>query len=87
MAEFFRDEWPTSAETWLPAPAPWSLFRNAAVADTYERVLQEAEAAGDRDEQIQAARDAGTAASLPRRSNASCARRRCWTAPAAIAAC
>ena len=59
LEEFFHDEWPTSAETWLPAPKPWSLFRNPAVADTYERVLREAEAAsGDRDEQIQAARDA-----------------------------
>ena len=59
MAEFFRDEWTTSAGTWLPAPEPWSIFRNQAVADTYERVLREAEAAsGDRDEQIQAARDA-----------------------------
>jgi gamma-glutamyltranspeptidase/glutathione hydrolase len=57
LEAFFRDEWPTSAETWLPAPEPWSLFRNSAVADTYERVLGEAEAAsGDRDEQIQAAR-------------------------------
>ena len=56
---FFRAEWPTSAETWLPAPAPWSLFHNPKLADTYERVLREAEAASrDRDAQIQAARDA-----------------------------
>jgi gamma-glutamyltranspeptidase/glutathione hydrolase len=59
LAEFFRREWPTSAETWLPAPAPWSLFRNPVLADTYARVLEEAEAAAaDRDGQIQAARDA-----------------------------
>ena len=59
LAEFFRREWPTSAETWLPAPAPWSLFRNRVLADTYARVLEEAEAAAsDRDGQIQAARDA-----------------------------
>ena len=55
----FRADWPTSAETWLPAPAAWSLFRRPALADTYTRVLEEAEAAtADRDGQIQAARDA-----------------------------
>jgi gamma-glutamyltranspeptidase / glutathione hydrolase len=59
LESFFRGEWPTSAATWLPAPAPWSLFRNPVLADTYTRVLEEAEAASsDRDEQIQAARDA-----------------------------
>ena len=58
LESFFRAEWPTSAETWLPAPAPWSLFRRPALADTYTRVLEEAEAsAPDRDGQIQAARD------------------------------
>ncbi len=41
----FRADWPTSAETWLPAPAAWSLFRRPALADTYTRVLEEAEAA------------------------------------------
>jgi len=59
LEPFFRAEWPTSAETWLPAPAPWSRFRNRALADTYTRVLEEAESASsDRDGQIQAARDA-----------------------------
>jgi gamma-glutamyltranspeptidase / glutathione hydrolase len=59
LESFFRSEWPTSAETWLPAPAPWSLFRNPVLAETYARVLEEAEAASfDRDAQIQAARDA-----------------------------
>jgi gamma-glutamyltranspeptidase/glutathione hydrolase len=59
LERFFRTEWPTSAETWLPAPAPWSLFRNPKLADTYTRVLEEAEAASsDRDVQIQAARGA-----------------------------
>jgi gamma-glutamyltranspeptidase / glutathione hydrolase len=59
LEPFFREEWPTSAETWLPAPQPWSLIRNPPVADTYERLLGEAEAASsERDAQIQAARDA-----------------------------
>jgi len=60
MADFFREHWPTSAETWLPggaAPAPGSMFRNPALAATYARVLAEAEAAGpDRVAQIEAAR-------------------------------
>jgi gamma-glutamyltranspeptidase/glutathione hydrolase len=59
LEPLFRGEWPTSAETWLPVPEPWSLMRNPAVADTYERLLKEAEAAsGERNAQIQAARDA-----------------------------
>src|SRR5688500_1989782 len=54
----FRTDWPTSVEVWLPAPAAWSLFRRPALADTYVRLLEEAEAAtADRDGQIQAARD------------------------------
>jgi len=59
LEALFRADWPTSAETWLPAPAPWSLFHRPALADTYTRILGEAEAAThDRDGQIQAARDA-----------------------------
>jgi gamma-glutamyltranspeptidase/glutathione hydrolase len=58
LEQFFRAEWPTSAEAWLPTPAPWSLLRRPALADTYARVLEEAEAASaDRDGQIQAARE------------------------------
>jgi gamma-glutamyltranspeptidase/glutathione hydrolase len=59
LEAFFRDEWPSSAEVWLPVPEPWSLFRNPALADTYGRIVREAEAASnDRDEQIEAARRA-----------------------------
>ena len=59
IEQLFREHWPTSAETWLPAPAPWSLFHRPALAETFARVLAEAEAgSGDRDGQIQAARDA-----------------------------
>ncbi len=59
LEEFFRTEWPTSAETWLPVPDPWSLFRRPVLAETYTRVLAQAEASSaDRDGQIQAARDA-----------------------------
>jgi gamma-glutamyltranspeptidase / glutathione hydrolase len=60
VAELFRDHWPSSAEVYLPrgqVPAPGSLFANPALAATYRRILDEAEAASsDRDEQIEAAR-------------------------------
>jgi gamma-glutamyltranspeptidase / glutathione hydrolase len=60
VADLFRDYWPGSAEVYLPGgtvPAPGSRFANPRLAATYQRVLDEAEAAGsDRDEQIEAAR-------------------------------
>ena len=60
VAELFRDHWPSSAEVYLPGghlPAPGALFANPALAVTYQRILDEAEAAShDRDEQIEAAR-------------------------------
>jgi gamma-glutamyltranspeptidase/glutathione hydrolase len=60
VAELFRDYWPSSAEVYLPGghpPPPGSLFANPALAATYQRILDEAEAASpDRDEQIEAAR-------------------------------
>jgi gamma-glutamyltranspeptidase / glutathione hydrolase len=62
VAELFRDHWPSSAEVYLPGgavPAPGTLFANPALAATYQRILDEAEAASvDRDEQIEAARRA-----------------------------
>ncbi|MEW9920105.1 gamma-glutamyltransferase family protein [Marimonas sp. MJW-29] len=61
LADFFRDEWPTSYATWLPgghAPMADALFRNPALADTWERLLTEAEAAKGREAQIEAARRA-----------------------------
>ena len=62
VAELFRDDWPSSAEVYLPdghVPAPGTLFANPALAATYQRILDEAEAASrDRDEQIEAARRA-----------------------------
>lgn len=62
LADFFQDEWPTSAALWLDggrAPAPGSLRPNAEWAATLERLLGEAEAAGgDREGQIEAARHA-----------------------------
>src|SRR5919108_3846159 len=62
VAELFSEHWPSSAEVYLPGgqvPAPGSRFANPALAATYQRILDEAEAAGqDRDAQIEAARRA-----------------------------
>lgn len=60
LAPFFEREWPTSHATWLPGgavPAGQSLFRNPVLAETWERLLAEAERVGDRAAQIEAARD------------------------------
>jgi gamma-glutamyltranspeptidase/glutathione hydrolase len=58
----FRDEWPSSARVYLKSdgvPPPGTLFTNPDLARTYRRIVDEAEAkTTDRDEQIQAARDA-----------------------------
>jgi gamma-glutamyltranspeptidase / glutathione hydrolase len=60
VADLFREHWHSSAEVYLPGgniPAPGSLFANPKLAETYTRILTEAEAASaDRDEQIDAAR-------------------------------
>jgi gamma-glutamyltranspeptidase/glutathione hydrolase len=58
VASLFRDEWPSSAELWLAdgVPAPGGRLRNPALAATWRRLLEEAEAASaDRDGQIEAA--------------------------------
>jgi gamma-glutamyltranspeptidase/glutathione hydrolase len=41
VEQVFRDEWPGSAELYLPAPQPGTLFRNRDLAATYRRVLDE----------------------------------------------
>lgn len=61
MGEFFRAQWPTSYETWLPggaAPKPNGNFRNPVLARTWTRLLVEAESKPGRERQIEAARDA-----------------------------
>ncbi len=62
VADLFRDEWPGSAELYLPGGNPPSLvrlFRNPQLAATYTRIVETAEAAGgDRHAHISAARDA-----------------------------
>ena len=57
----FESEWPTSAALWLRdgGPREGKLWANPVLADTWEKLLREAEAAGhDRVAQIDAARDA-----------------------------
>ena len=60
VEDLFREHWPTSAAVYLPGgkvPEPNVLFRNTGIADTYTRVLREAESAGcDRVKQIECAR-------------------------------
>ncbi len=54
----FREEWPESARVYLAqgVPGPTTTFRNPELAQTYERILNEAEAASaDREGQIAAA--------------------------------
>ena len=54
----FREHWPSSAATYLPAPKPGSLFKNPKLSETYERVLRAAEGERGRERQIEKARDA-----------------------------
>jgi gamma-glutamyltranspeptidase/glutathione hydrolase len=62
VRDLFLKEWPTSAAVYLPGgdvPAPGSRFYNPALAATYRRLLDGAEAkTGDRDGQIEALRAA-----------------------------
>lgn len=62
LQDFFTQHWPSTAGVYLPGgqvPQAGKLFRNPALARTWRRVLESAEAAGpDRDRQIEAARDA-----------------------------
>ena len=61
LAAFFEKEWPTSYATWLPGgsvPAGQANFRNPVLAETWKRVIAEAEAKSGREAQVEAARDA-----------------------------
>ncbi len=60
VENLFRQHWPTSAAIYLPGgkvPEPGTLFTNPTLAETYGRVLRDAESAGsDRIAQIEHAR-------------------------------
>lgn len=62
VRDLFEQEWPTSAEVWLPdgrTPVAGRSFANPLLAATYRRICVEAESAGsDREAQVSAARDA-----------------------------
>jgi gamma-glutamyltranspeptidase/glutathione hydrolase len=60
VEQLFREHWPTSAAVYLrggKVPEPGVLFTNPVMADTYARILRDAEDAGrDRERQIERAR-------------------------------
>jgi gamma-glutamyltranspeptidase/glutathione hydrolase len=59
VSGMFREDWPTSAATWLPngdVPKAGALFRNPQLAATYKRLVREAQGP-TRESRIQAARD------------------------------
>ncbi|MGY4319986.1 gamma-glutamyltranspeptidase [Bradyrhizobium sp. JR3.5] len=62
VEQLFRKYWLTSAEVYLPGgevPKPGTIFTNRKLAETYARILTEAESAGgDRVAQIERARQA-----------------------------
>ena len=61
VRELFSSEWTESAKLYLPngqPPHPGSIFKNTILADTYERIVSEAEkTSSNRERQIEAARD------------------------------
>jgi gamma-glutamyltranspeptidase/glutathione hydrolase len=61
VRRIFAEDWPTSAELWLPGgqvPEPGTRMRNPTLAATYRRVAKEASGtSGGREAQITAARD------------------------------
>ncbi len=61
VTPLFQQEWKTSAALWLRdgGPQAGKLWRNPTLAETYARVVREAEAPGrSREQEIEAARDA-----------------------------
>ena len=62
LRDLFVQHWPSSADVYCSGgtvPAPDQIFRNPVLADTFERILLESEAAGGgRENQIEAARNA-----------------------------
>jgi len=61
VEETFRSDWPTSAQTWLAGgvPAAGTRMRSPVLAETWRRLVREAEAAGgDRTARSRGAREA-----------------------------
>ncbi|MBV6633026.1 MAG: gamma-glutamyltransferase family protein [Alphaproteobacteria bacterium] len=60
MSEVFKTHWPSSADTYLQkgeVPKTGSMMTNPVLADTYQRLVDEAMTASGRDAQIAKARD------------------------------
>lgn len=60
LKDFFETEWPSSYQTWVPGgavPEADSNFKNPVLAETWSRLLKEAEAVAGREKQIEAARN------------------------------
>jgi gamma-glutamyltranspeptidase/glutathione hydrolase len=57
VERLFREDWPTSAELYLRdgVPQPGTLFRNAALAATYRRIVEESRG-GAREQELEGAR-------------------------------
>ncbi|MEQ9329707.1 MAG: gamma-glutamyltransferase family protein [Rhodospirillales bacterium] len=58
VEDLFREEWPTSAELWLPGgnlPKAFALHCNPKLAETWKRLLKESEG-GSREQEIRRAR-------------------------------
>ncbi|WP_119300152.1 gamma-glutamyltransferase family protein [Dongia deserti] len=60
VRQLFESEWPSSAALWLKGGVPeaGSLFRSPILAETYKRLLREAQGARNREARIEAARNA-----------------------------
>jgi gamma-glutamyltranspeptidase/glutathione hydrolase len=62
VQDLFREHWPTSAAVFLPGnavPAPGAMFHNSGLAETYRRIIREAEAdGGGREAEMERARQA-----------------------------
>jgi gamma-glutamyltranspeptidase/glutathione hydrolase len=61
VEQMFRADWPTSVQAWLAdgVPTVGATLHSPRLADTYERIVTEAEArTSDRDGQLEAAREA-----------------------------
>ena len=59
VADLFVEHWPTSAALWLPGGRPPAVrYANPTLADTWERLLAEAQVATGREAQIDATRRA-----------------------------
>ena len=62
VKDLFKEHWPTSAAVYLPGgsvPRPGTMFSNPKMADTYERILREAQSGnGTREAEIDRARKA-----------------------------